>query len=217
MKKIYSIISLLALCSIILTSCGTIKSDTSSNSPSENVNTDSPVSSNIKESSNSEENNKVTEEPIEQKKIALSRKQAYVDSEREISILGLKEYKKLKGERFTDKAPKGKKYLVLFLKVKNCLTDKDYFNVNNLSAELDGKEIENTFLLNDPEGYPTIFSNIEPETSIGGFIVWEVPEDWKKLDVIYTGWQPGSGLTLECSLTKKDLKKPEKYNKNDYY
>ena len=180
MKKIYSIISLLALCSIILTSCGTIKSDTSSNSPSENVNTDSPVSSNIKESSNSEENNKVTEEPIEQKKIALSRKQAYVDSEREISILGLKEYKKLKGERFTDKAPKGKKYLVLFLKVKNCLTDKDYFNVNNLSAELDGKEIENTFLLNDPEGYPTIFSNIEPETSIGGFIVWEVPEDWKK-------------------------------------
>jgi len=202
---------------MILAGCGTIKSDTSPTSAPENTNASSFASSDNNEASDSREDNKATAEPIEQKTFSLSSKQAYVDSEREISVLGLKEYKRLKGDNFTDKAPKGKKYLVLFLKVKNCLADKDYFNVNYLTAKLDGKEIENTFLLNEPEGYPTIFANIEPETSIGGFIVWEVPKNWKKLEVSYTGWQPGSGLTLECTLTKKDVKKPEKYNQNDFF
>ena len=147
------------------------------------------------------------------KNATFSRKKEYSDSERTVSILGLQEYKKLKTEKYTDKASKGKKYLVLFLKVYNKGKDKNYFNVNYLSAKVDGKEIENTFLFNEPEGYQTIFANIAGSSTAEGFIVWEVPEKWKKMEVTYAGWRDSDGLTLDAKLTKKDLKNPGKASK----
>lgn len=210
-KKVYSILSALLISTFLLTGCGNITADSSSADSQQTSDTnDSPVSD--KASSDT-----VTPEPIEQKTETFSRKQAYSDADREVSILGLKEYKTLKSDKYTDKASSGKRYLVLFLKIKNNLPEKDYFNTNCLTAKLDGKPIENTFLLNEPEGYPTIFENIESGSSIGGFVVWEVPKNWKKLEISYTGWQPSAGLSLECSLTKRDLKKPEKYSQNDFY
>lgn len=137
-------------------------------------------------------------------------KQGYGDANREIAVIGLKEYKQLKGKQYTDKAKKGKKYLVLFLKIHNRKNDKDYFHVDYLEASVDGKKIENTFLLNEPEGYQTIFTNISAETIQEGFIVWEVPEDWKKLEVTYNGWQGSDGVSLHAKFGKKDLKDPEK-------
>lgn len=210
-KKLYFILSLFLVSVLLLTGCGNI---TTNNSDSKQA-TDNQINT-----ENSTDNNavdKATEEPLEQKTATFSREQAYSDADREVSILGLKEYKTLKSDKYTDKATNGKKYLVLFLKVKNNLPEKDYFNVNYMTAKLDGKPIENTFLLNEPEGYPTIFENIESGSSIGGFVVWEVPKNWKKLEVSYRGWQPRAGLTLECILTKKDLKAPEKYSENDFY
>ena len=143
-------------------------------------------------------------------------KQGYSDSDREVSIVGLKEYTKIKTDKYTDKAGKGKKYLVLFLKVRNRTSEKVYFNVNYLSAKVDGKEIENTVLFNEPEGYPTIFSNIAADSYYGGFIVWEVPKGWKKMEVTYEGWRDSDGLTLNSTFTKKDLTEPEEYSKNTY-
>ena len=142
--------------------------------------------------------------------------QGYSDSDREVSIVGLKEYKKIKTDKYTDTAGKGKKYLVLFLKVRNRTSEKVYFNVNYLSAKVDGKEIENTVLFNEPEGYPTIFSNIAADSYYGGFIVWEVPKGWKKMEVTYEGWRDSDGLTLNSTLTKEDLTKPEKYSEYTY-
>ena len=147
------------------------------------------------------------------KNATFSPEKEYSDSERTVSILGLQEYKKLKTEKYTDKAPKGKKYLVLFLKVYNKRKDKNYFNVNYFSAKVDGKEVENTFLFYEPEGYQTIFANIAGSSTAEGFIVWEVPEKWKKMEVTYAGWRDSDGLTLDAKLTKKDLKNPGKASK----
>lgn len=216
MKKLYSILSLILISSLLLAGCGTINSDTSSTSSSSHTN-NSQTDKKDDVSSESKKEEEATEEPIEQREATFSSEQAYSDADRAVTILGLKEYKKLKSDKFTDKASKGKKYLVLFLKVKNNLSEKDYFNTNYLTAKLDGKKIENTFLLNEPEGYPTIFTHIESGSSIGGFIVWEVPSSWKKLEISYTGWQPSAGLSLKCTLKKKDLKDPEIYSENDFF
>lgn len=141
----------------------------------------------------------------------LKPKKEYSDTRRTVSILGLQEYKKLETNAYTDKAAKGKVFLVLFLEIYNKGIKKEYFNVNYLTANVNGKELENTFLTNEPEGYPTIFANIEPEKTAEGFIVWEVPKDWKTLQIDYHGWRDSDGISLTCNLTKKDLRKPEKY------
>lgn len=80
-----------------------------------------------------------------------------------------------------------------------------------MAAKADGRELENTVLVNQPEGYPTIFTNIEPDMSQKGFVVWEVPKKWKKFEFTYTGWKGSDGLTLDASFSKKDLKAPKKY------
>ena len=81
---------------------------------------------------------------------------------------------------YTDKAAKDKSYLVLFLEIYNKQNEKDYINVNYLSTKVDDTEITNTVLFNEPEGFQTVFQNIEPENTLSGFIVWEVPKDMEK-------------------------------------
>ena len=228
MRRKHYIISALLLCSLLLSGCGKRQDNSSSTSPSpttgSSVNsqqkTDSsdgegkqPGADNPQDTNMSEGDNAQPVETPVPKNATFSRKKAYSDSERTVSILGLQEYKKLKTEKYTDKASKGKKYLVLFLKVYNKGKDKNYFNVNYLSAKVDGKEIENTFLFNEPEGYQTIFANIAGSSTAEGFIVWEVPEKWKKMEVTYAGWRDSDGLTLDAKLTKKDLKNPGKASK----
>lgn len=228
MRRKHYIISALLLCSLLLSGCGKRQDNSSSTSPSpttgSSVNSqqktdssdgegkqpgaDNPQDANMPEGDNAQP----IETPVP-KSATVSRKKEYSDSERTVSILGLQEYKKIKSEQYTDKAAKGKKYLVLFLEVYNKKKDKDYFNVNYLSAKVDGKEIENTFLFNEPEGYQTIFANIAGSSTAEGFIVWEVPEKWKKMEVTYAGWRDSDGLTLDAKLTKKDLKNPGKASK----
>ncbi len=108
--------------------------------------------------------------------------QQYSDDNKAVKILGLKEYQKLESENYTDKAGKGKKFLVLFLSITNTASEEDYINYNYVSAKVDGKSIENTSIINEPKSYPSIFTHIPSGSTIGGFIVWKVPEDWKKMD-----------------------------------
>lgn len=207
MRKKKTLLAMLLACSVAMTGCGTIDSQKKSNDSS------SAETSEQKEATS--DVSKMTAAPVETPKLqeeTFSSEQAYSDSDREVTILGFKEYKKLKSEQFTDKAPKGKKYLVLFLKVRNKTSEDDYFNQNYVSAKIDGKEITNTYLLNEPQGYGTLFDTIEAERSLGGFIVWEVPENWKKLSFTYDGWKNISGLSLSATLTKDDFAKPEKYS-----
>lgn len=213
MKKINRCLLFLLAGNLLLTGCGRVGSR-SGGSPAASADVSAAADIHSPEAAEGEKE-EVTEPPSPTSGV-FTPEQGYSDPYREVSIVGLKEYTKIKTDRFTDKAKKGKKYLVLFLKVRNRSSEKIYFNVNYLSAKVDGKEIENTFLLNEPEGYPTIFSNIVADSYYGGFIVWEVPKKWKKVEVVYEGWRDSDGLTLKSEFTKKDLKEPEEYSKYTY-
>ncbi len=60
----------------------------------------------------------VPAETPEPKSGKLSTNEQYSDAYRVVKFLGLKEYKTLKGDNYTDKADKNKKFLVLFLSIK---------------------------------------------------------------------------------------------------
>jgi len=148
-----------------------------------------------------------TEEPEETKPpvdATLNSETVYSDNERRVGIIGFKSYKKLESKSYKDKAGKNKEYLVLFLEVINMLDEKDYINVNYLTARVDGKKVKNTVLFNDPEGFQTIFQNIEPGGTLRGFIAWEVPDDWKNIEIKYSGWKDSDNLNTNCKFTPND-------------
>ncbi len=159
-------------------------------------------------------------EPVElteeEKKLARLSKQKYLGTEQTVEVLGLQTYKKLKSDRYTDKAPKGKVYLVLFLKLWNDGKEKFYFNPYQLTAKVDGKEIENTVLWNGPENYPTAFQNLEEGRRNAGFVAWTVPKDWKKLHVEYQGFDPGKEALMKMDLTTEELLTPDEYDPKVY-
>lgn len=210
MKKRYRIFSMFLVIALLFTGCGNIKGNSSSDPK-----TASSQKPSSKEDSNVNSDKKTSKKPAVETPVptagTFSTKQSYSDGNREVSILGLKEYKKLKSDKFKDKAKAGKKFLVLFLNIQNETSEDVYFHVDYLSATLDGKKITNTVLFNDPEGYSTIFTTILAKSEQSGFIVWEVPKDWKKLKVTYKGWKDSDGLTLTSTLTPKDLSEPEKH------
>lgn len=224
-QKIYSGILITLLC-IFIQGCGKFVNKTSDNNSFSNLESDSsnttiPPSNSTETLDN--EKKAVQEYPsieptssIEKHIEELSLTQNYSDAYRMVTVLGLKEYKKLKSNNYTDKAKKGKKFLVLFLSVRNDSSEDDYINYNYISAKVDGKKVEHTFLVNEPKGYPTIFTQIPAGKSIGGFIVWEVPSDWKKLEFTYNGWQDINNVSMESKFTPYDLSDPVIYNANDF-
>lgn len=239
-RKVYlGIITAAALC-ISLPGCGKIENDTNSSTPSatpvsessNSSNTTEPVATDVPEETAPPAD--TTETPVQEppqvdesvtpeqtpaaetKTEKLSASQDYSDAYRLVKVLGLKEYKKLDSDKYNDKAKKGKKFLVLFLSIRNDTSEEDYINYNYISAKVDGKNIEHTFLVNDPKSYPTLFTNIEAGKTIGGFIVWEVPNNWKKFQMEYSAWKNIDGLVLTAKFTPDDLKDPIIYNANDF-
>ncbi len=194
MRKKIRLIPVILIFTILFSSCGKIDSD--SNSSKANIVTSGT---------------ETQEEPKEPVEATISAKAGYGDAKRQINVIGFKTYKKLESEMYTDKAAKDKSYLVLFLEIYNKQNEKDYINVNYLSAKVDDIEITNTVLFNEPEGFQTIFQNIEPENTLSGFIVWEVPEDWKKVEIVYNGWKDSDNLSINCTFTPDDYFNPPKY------
>ncbi len=78
-------------------------------------------------------------------------KEVYDDNIRSIKTIGLKEYKKLSTKEHTDRAAKGKKYLVLFLEIRNRGEQNVFFLPDYLSANADGEKIEKVFFHKKPE------------------------------------------------------------------
>lgn len=156
-------------------------------------------------------------EPIIQKSIARAGKEVYSDNVRTITVLGLKEYKSLKSKDYDektkkgllDKAEKGSCYLVLFLEIANHAEKELHINPDYLKTKVDGNEVKNTFLLNDPEDYQTIFKTIGTGDYRQGFLVWEVPENWKKLSLTFWEFELLGGKKLKLTATPKNLKNPE--------
>lgn len=96
----------------------------------------------------------------------------------------------------------------MFLDVWNKDKEKLFFHPDYLTAKVGGQEIKNTFLYHSPEGYQTIFRDIEGNDHEEGFIVWEVPKDWQKMAVTFKEFELLGGKRLKLTVTKKDLKDP---------
>ncbi len=147
----------------------------------------------------------------------LSEDTPYKNTDHSIKILGLKEYKLLKTDLYVDKPKKGKKFLVLFLAVANNTKKDEYINVNSLTSKIDGKKTDNSFLVNEPKNYSTIFTNIAAGERKAGFIVWEVPSGWKKFEMTYDGWTYTNNLSVKCEFTPDDLSDPPIYSEEVLY
>ena len=147
----------------------------------------------------------------------LSEDTPYKNTDHSIKILGLKEYKSLKSDLYVDKPQKGKKFLVLFLAVANNTKKDEYINVNSLTSKIDGKKTDNSFLVNEPKNYSTIFTNIAAGERKAGFIVWEVPSGWKKFEMKYDGWTYTNNLSVKCEFTPDDLSDPPIYSEEVLY
>jgi len=225
MKKIHSLILVFVSITILFSSCNkTNTAKLAENTTAASAGTATPykekTESEIKEKTEKPEENKTTEPGIKETKpeetkirhISIGTETGYTDEKHQINIIGFKSYKKLESKLYKDHAGKNKKYIVLFLEITNKTIDKDYINVNYLSARLDGKKIKNTVLFNDPEEFQTIFKNIEPGNTLKGFIAWEVPENWKKLEIKYGGWKYIDNFNLDCILTPDDYFDPPQYN-----
>lgn len=199
MGKKICLIPVILIFTILFSSCGKI--DSSGNSSK----------TKIVDTSNIDTSTELQEEAKEPVEATIDANTGYGDAKRQVNVIGLKTYQKLESEMYTDKATKNKKYLVLFLEIYNKQNEKDYINVNYLSTKVDGIEITNTVLFNEPEGFQTIFQNIEPENTLNGFIVWEVPKNWKKIEIVYNGWKDSDNLSINCTFTPDDYFNPPKY------
>lgn len=132
-----------------------------------------------------------------------------------LEVIGSAIYDKIEGKSFTDMPSDGKKYLVLYLSVKNTSGKDEYFNYNNIVTKLDGKDITDTFLVNDPLKYTTIKTYLTNGMITQGYLVWEVPESWEKLEVTYTGLTPTHFTEPTIVITPKDLEEPEEYKEDN--
>lgn len=124
-------------------------------------------------------------------------------------LTGIQEYKQIKTDKYTDKPEKGNVYLVLFLAFYNKTEEPVYIPADGLSAEVDGKEIENTFLVNDPEDYSPIFQEVGAGDNIAGYLVWEVPSDWKKFTITYRGLEEACQDIITATITPDMVFEPE--------
>lgn len=150
----------------------------------------------------------IVPEPVESTKESFDTTTPYGNLSHYIEFLGLKEYASLGDGNVIDVPSEGNVYLVLFLNLENRTEVTDYINPYYVSATVDGKDVDNTILCNDPEGYKTIFTNIAPEDSINGFIVWEVTENWSTLEFNFDNWKDTDHILIHASFTPNDLTDP---------
>lgn len=208
MKKdiLYTLICISSL-TILLTGC-TNHTDSASNAAVDNQPPDVTVSDEaVPEDSDTQDEPEA--DPIQT--IELSYNNSYGDTLCGISLLGLEETDHLSSEDvYEDQAPEGFKYVIAYLAVENRCLKATYLNPELLKTIVDGEAVQNTFLFNNPNDYPTIWGDLPEQQTKYGYIVWQVPESWEQLSFSYEGWKDISQVIINVSLTKKDLKAPPK-------
>lgn len=89
-------------------------------------------------------------------------------------------------EYFKDTPSDGKKYLVCFFEVEN-ISDKDsYVNSLYIKAYLDDYAINTSAVMNGIDEYKSLGGDLQPGKKMKGFICFEVPTNWEKLEFTYT-------------------------------
>lgn len=224
MLKKYVLIATLTISVLILGACSgdPVSDDEVSDistsetaDPGESVSeAETPDTDSGDENSPADESDAEPEDTSQPTDVTVTMDEFYGDTRYAMHLLGLKQYDELKGASFTDTPESGRKYLVLFLQIENRTEKEDYFNTELLEAKLDGEEIENTFLVNDPESYPTIFTSVPEESSISGFVVWKVPDEWQKLELTYRGWESQDHVIVHATLTPNEFKDPPMFEEN---
>lgn len=135
----------------------------------------------------------------------------YHNTNTEVQILGFETYDSIETENFVDTPQKGNCYIVLYLAVKNLSDEVIYMHPDDLTAKLDGQEIQHTFLLNNPKEYSSFFNNVWPSVyPMYGYIVWEVPKNWSKIELEFRQWEHTDYVTLDMTLTPDDYYETEK-------
>lgn len=125
-----------------------------------------------------------------------------------ITMTGLCQYPALENDTYTDTPEDGNVFLVMFLQVRNHDNGNDYINPEALSAAVDGVDVTNCALFNQPESYEPIFDHINKGEERSGFIVWQVPSDWKQFHMEYDGWTDICALTVTADVTPDMLCSP---------
>lgn len=149
-----------------------------------------------------------TAEIIEPEHVTVSMTEVYGDTNFRMELLGFQEYDMLEGEDYTDTPQEGNVFLVLFADIQNHTIENDYINPQLLSTTVDGIVIENTFLVNNPENYKSLFQHVNMTNDLTGYIVWEVPADWQELSLTYSGWEGSAHVIVSASLTPEDIQTP---------
>ncbi|MCM1235422.1 MAG: DUF4352 domain-containing protein [Ruminococcus flavefaciens] len=124
-----------------------------------------------------------TEIPAETKDVTAD--MPYLSLTTEFEITGFQKYDSIRGETGKDTPADGNCYLVIFLSIKNLSMENVYIHPDQINASIDGTEVDNTFLLNDPEGYRSVLDTISPGDTRQGYVVFEAPSDWKHLELCF--------------------------------
>lgn len=208
MKKI-SYILILSLCAVLCLGCSHADSSDDKEIQSDTGTTEEENHSDTNKTDDiSDETNATTEAEIETVSGNISMNEPYSDSKVHIECTGLVQYDKIEGDNYTDVPANGKVYLVLFLNIINYDINDIYFNAEAFDSSVDGSNISHTFLVNDPEGYPSIFQAISAESHLDGYVVWEVPKNWKELSFNYSGCVGTENLYISGLFSPDSLAAP---------
>ena len=204
MKRKSSILICLLVSTLCLTACSSKQTPEQPNTTIEGEVEQLPLEESEMSVTESEEN----EKPKEPENVTVSMDKFYGDTRCAIHLLGLQQYTSLESESYTDLPEDGKEFLVLFLQLENRMEKDDYFNVELLQATVDGQPLETAFLVNNPQSYTSIFNTIPAGETNAGFIVWQVPKDWKEMKLEYHGWKGLSNVIVHATLTPNDIVAP---------
>jgi len=79
----------------------------------------------------------------------------------------------------------GKEYLVFFFEVENISDESSYLNSLYFKGYQDDYLVDQTFILQDFEGYKYLEGNIDKNEKILGYLVYEVDEGFQTFDLDY--------------------------------
>ena len=85
----------------------------------------------------------------------------------------------------TIKPNDGNLFVVLFFNVKNVSDDSRYISVHNFDGMVYGNEVYDKNVLVNVDGYDSLGSFVLPDDDVNGYIVYEVPKDWRLFEVSY--------------------------------
>lgn len=102
-----------------------------------------------------------------------------------IALLYAKEYDSIDSEYYSDKPAEGNKFLALFFDVKNITSENDYFNYLLFEGYADDYSTNVSLIMGNPDGMSAIGGNLDAGKMSKGYIVYEVPSDWKSFEISY--------------------------------